>query len=191
MAKTSGELEKEFLDTAKQKTGRNIEAWLSMLKASGIRERKDRMEWLKKGHGLNHLQAQFIVGISLNNGKPVYINENALLENHFSKCEGMRPLFDVISEKIFSTFQGTQLIPKKTYLSFIAIREFAAINIKPTEIRLGLDLGDEPFTDMLQKSNLVGPMPRISHMLIITESSKFDNRVMELLNQSFNRTNTK
>jgi predicted transport protein len=78
--------------------------------------------------------------------------------------------------KIISEFQGTQLIPKKTYLSFTAVREFAAINVKPKEIRLGLDLGEEPFTEVLQKSKLIGPMPRISHMIILTDIKQFDNR---------------
>lgn len=191
MAKTSGEIEKEFIDTAKDKTGKSLQDWLKLVKSSGIEKRNDILEWLKKGHGLNHLQAQLITGIFLNNGNPVYINENALLENQFLKCPEMRAVFDSISEKIISSFQGTQLIPKKTYLSFTAVREFAAINIKPKEIRLGLDLGDEAFTEALQKSKLTGPMPRISHMIILTESTQFDNKVKQLVQQSFNRTNRK
>lgn len=191
MAKTSGEIEKEFIDTAKDRTGKSLQDWLKLVKSSGIEKRNDILEWLKKGHGLNHLPAQLITGIFLNNGNPVYINENALLENQFLKCPEMRAVFDSISKKIISSFQGTQLIPKKTYLSFTAVREFAAINVKPKEIRLGLDLGHEAFTESLQKSKLTGPMPRISHMIILTESTQFDNKVMQLVQQSFNRTNKK
>ena len=191
MAKTSGEIEKEFIDTAKEKTGKSFQDWLKLVQSSGIEKRKDILEWLKKGHGLNHLQAQLITGIYLNNGNPVYINENALLENQFSKCPEMRSVFDSISKKIISSFQGTQLIPKKTYLSFTAVREFAAINVKPNEIRLGLDLGDEPFSETLQKSKLTGPMPRISHMLVFTEANQFDKNVMALLTNSYTRTNSK
>lgn len=191
MAKTSGEIEKEFIESAKAQTGKSLKEWLVLTKSSGIEKRNDILMWLKKGHGLNHLQAQLITGIYLNNGNPVYIDENALLENQFLKCPEMRPLFNTISEKINSTFPGTQLIPKKTYLSFTAVREFAAINVKPKEIRLGLDLGDEPFTTTIQKSKLTGPMPRISHMLIITETSQLDKQVTKLIQQSYNRTHKK
>jgi hypothetical protein len=76
-------------------------------------------------------------------------------------------------------------------LSFIAVREFAAINVKPNEIRLGLDLGDKSFSETLQKSKLTGPMPRISHMLVFTEANQLDKNVMALLTQSYNRTNSK
>jgi predicted transport protein len=191
MAKTSGEIEKEFIDTAKEKTGRSLQEWLKLVKASGIEKRNDILEWLKKGHGLNHLQSQLITGIYLNNGSPVYINEDALLENQFIKCPEMRSVFDSISEKIIGFFQGTQLIPKKTYLSFTAVREFAAINVKPDGIRLGLDLGDAPFTETVQKSKLTGPMPRISHMVILTSPNQTDQKIMELVKQSYNRTHKK
>ncbi len=191
MAKTSGELEKEFIDTAKEKTGKDLNGWLSLVRSSGIAKRNDILDWLKKCHGLNHLQAQFVTGIYLNNGNPVYINEASLLDSQFIKSPAMRPLFDHIQKKIIDNFQGTQLIPKKTYLSFTAVREFAAVNIRPTEIRLGLDLGDMAFNAKVQKSKLTGPMPRISHMIELNDNSSFDKTVADLIKQSYNRTHNK
>lgn len=191
MAKTSGDFEKEFIETVKEKTGKTLEQWLASVKSSGVEKRNDLVAWLKKDHGLNHMQAQLIVGIFLNNGKPVYIDEGNLLESQFAKCPDMRPLFEAVSTKILSSFQGTQLIPKKTYLSFTAVREFAAVNVKPKEIRLGLDLGDMPFDNKVQKSKLTGPMPRISHMLIISDAKQFDKNVLELIQQSYNRCHKK
>jgi predicted transport protein len=121
----------------------------------------------------------------------VYQNENALLNNQFAKAETMRPLFEAVSAKILSLFADTQLIPKKTYLSYTATREFAAINIKPAEIRLGIDLGDMVFTDTVQKTKLTGPMPRISHMVVINDIKQFDKKLVELLQLSYNRTHKK
>ena len=66
------------------------------------------------------------------------------------------------------------MIPKKTYVSYAAKREFAAINIKSKEIRLGMDLGDQPFTEDLEKAKLTGPMPRISHMIVVREKNDFN-----------------
>ncbi|MFN8256321.1 MAG: DUF5655 domain-containing protein [Bacteroidales bacterium] len=188
MAKTSAELEKEFIETAKSVTGNSLQEWLLLVKATGMQKSNEILEWLKKVHKLNHMQSQFIAGIYLNNGNPVYNNPNALIENQFTKCPEMRPLFDLISGKIISSFNGTQLIPKKTYFSFTAIREFAAINVKPGEIRLGLDLGDLQFNESIQKSKLTGPMPRISHMIIIKEANQLNESAMELLSISYKRT---
>lgn len=191
MAKTSGEFEKEFVQTAKEKTGRSLEQWLPVVKASGLTKQMEITNWLKAEHKMNHMQATLLAGLYLNNGKPVYQNETSLLDNQFLKCEAMRPLYDAISEKILATFADTQLIPKKTYLSYTATREFAAINIKPKEIRLGMDLGDMPFTETVQKTKLTGPMPRISHMVVITDIKQFDKKLTDLLQQSYNRTHKK
>ena len=191
MAKTSGDFEREFIDTAKEKTGRTLQEWLELVKTSGLSKQNEILEWLKKEYGLNHMQASLTAGIFLNNGEIVYGNENALMENQFAKCAEMRPLFDAVAEKIISEFEGTQLIPKKTYLSFTAIREFAAVNVKPKEIRLGLDLGDEPFGEVIQKSKLTGPMPRISHMITLTNAKQLDHELMELLTRSYNRCHKK
>lgn len=191
MAKTAGEYEQEFIQTAKEKTGRSLEEWLEVVKPSGLTKQMEILNWLKRDHNLNHMQAQFVAGIYLNDGKVVFQNEGNLLDNQFAKCEEMRPLFESVSERILKEFPETQLIPKKTYVSFTAQREFAAINIKPKEIRLGLDLGDEPFNDFLQKSKLSGPMPRISHMLVLTNIDQLDQRVINYLTQSYNRSNKK
>lgn len=191
MAKTSGEFEQEFIQTAKEKTGKTLEQWLSVVKKSGLSKQMEITNWLKAEHKLNHLQASLLAGLYLNNGQPVYQNETSLLNNQFTKCEEMRSLYNSVSEKILKAFPDTQLIPKKTYLSFTAIREFAAINIKPKEIRLGIDLGDMAFTETLQKSKLTGPMPRISHMIILTDINQFDKHVNEYLQLSYNRSHKK
>ncbi|MES1216779.1 MAG: DUF4287 domain-containing protein [Bacteroidota bacterium] len=187
MAKTSGEFEQEFIQTAKEKTGRTLQQWLPVVKASGLAKPMEIINWLKTEHKLNHLQASLLAGLFLNNGKPVYQNEASLLDNQFVKCEEMRSLFDDVSGKILTHFPDAQLIPKKTYLSYTATREFAAINIKPKEIRLGMDLGDMAFTDTLQKSKLSGPMPRISHMIIISDSKQFDKKLIGYLQVSYSR----
>lgn len=191
MAKTSGEFEKEFIQTAKEKTGKTLEEWLPLLKKSGLSRQMEITNWLKETHKLNHLQSTLLAGLYLNNGKPVYQNEDSLLDNQFVKCEGMRSLYNAIAGKILAQFPDAQVIPKKTYLSFTATREFAAINIKPKEIRLGIDLGDAPFTDILQKSKLTGPMPRISHMVIITGEGQLDKSVSQFLQSSYNRSHKK
>lgn len=191
MAKTSGEFEKEFIETAKEKTGKTLEQWLPVVKASGFSKTMEITNWLKEEHKFNHLQATLLTGLYLNNGKPVYQNEDSLLDNQFAKCEQMKPLFNTVSEMILTHFPEMQMIPKKTYVSFTATREFAAINIKPKEIRLGMDLGDMPFNEKVQKTKLSGPMPRISHMVVVTDAKQLDKTLIEYLQLSYDRCHKK
>jgi len=89
MAKTSGEFEQEFIQTAKEKTGRTLDQWLPVVKKSGLSKQMEITNWLKTEHKLNHLQASLLAGLYLNNGKPVYQNEASLLDNQLpnvKKC---------------------------------------------------------------------------------------------------------
>ena len=191
MAKTSGDFEKEFIASVQETTGKTLEQWYAEIKTTGYSKPMEILNWLKETKGLNHLQANLLSGLYLNNGKPVYVDEAHLLENQFVKCEAMRPLYEAVAEKITATIGNTQIIPKKTYVSFTANREFAAINIKPKEIRLGMDLGDMPFDETIQKTKLTGPMPRISHMVVLTDVSQFYSRIEDLLKQSYDRCHKK
>jgi predicted transport protein len=189
--KTSGEFEQEFIQTAKAKTGRSLEEWLPVVKAAGLSKQMEITNWLKQEHQLNHLQASLLAGLYLNGGKPVYQNEANLLDNQFAKAANMRPLYEALTQKITALFPDVQIIPKKTYISYTAAREFAAINIKPKEIRLGMDLGDTSFTETLLPAKLSGPMPRISHMAIITDIQQVGPWVVDCLQLSYNRTHKK
>ena len=84
MAKTSGEFEKEFIETAKERTGKKLEEWLPVVKKSGLGRQMEITNWLKETHKLNHMQATLLAGLYLNNGKPVYQNEESLLDNQFA-----------------------------------------------------------------------------------------------------------
>ncbi|MBK9270303.1 MAG: DUF4287 domain-containing protein [Saprospiraceae bacterium] len=188
MSKSPAEFEKEFLDSLSSKTGKKLEDWIQIMKKSGFEKTNDLIEYLKTNHSMNHMQAQLLTGIYLNGGKPVYMDEDQLLENQFAKCPEMKGLFHQLSDWIITHYPDTKLIPKKTYLSFTASREFAAVNVKSGEIRLGLDLGDLPFEGQIQKSKLTGPMPRISHMLVLKNSDFIDKELSNPVRLSYQRT---
>jgi hypothetical protein len=120
------------------------------------------------------MQAALLAGIHANGGKPVYDSTDNLLENQFAKDGEMRPLYDALIGFVKANFPAATILPKKTYVSILENREFGALNIKPKELRIGFDLGDRPFGDAVSKSKLSGPMPRISHMTVITNEDQFD-----------------
>ena len=185
--KTSGEFEKEFMDGLKSATGKDLKAWLAEVDSSGIKKRNDLIKWLKESKGFNHMHASLLAGIHANGGKPVYQSTGDLLETQFAKCADMRPLFNAFCAFVQKNFPNSTVLPKKTYVSFLENREFAAVNIKPKELRIGVDLGNRPFDEIVFKSKLSGPMPRISHMVVITDAGQLNNSIAKLLKDSYNR----
>jgi hypothetical protein len=186
--KTSGEIEKEFIDNLKTQSGKSVPEWMKQLSSSGITKRNDLIKGLKEQHGFGHMNASLLAGIYLNNGKPVYGNTADLLANQFARATQMRPLYESFIAFVQKHFGNSSVLPKKTYVSILEKREFAAINIKPKELRIGFDLGDRPFDNTVSKSKLAGPMPRISHMLVLTDKSQLDGDLVELMKASYQRS---
>jgi hypothetical protein len=185
--KTSGEFEQEFIDGLQGSTGKSLADWVIVVDGFSSKKRNEVIEWLKGVHNFNHMQASLLAGIHANGGKPVYQSTDGLLDAQFGKNEDMRPLFDGFVAFISRNFPNATILPKKTYVSVLENREFAAVNIKKGELRIGLDLGDRPFDEKVEKAKLTGPMPRISHMVVAKDDGKFDNSLVELLQQSHGR----
>lgn len=185
--KTSGEFEKEFMDGLASNSGKDLKTWLKIIDGFGTRKRNEVIAKLKSEHGFGHMNASLLAGIHANGGKPVYQSTGDLLANQFAKAPGMRPLFDAFIEFVKRNFPDSTVLPKKTYVSILENREFAAVNIKPKELRIGLDLGDRQFDDKIAKAKLTGPMPRISHMFVLTDANQLDNSVVDILTDSHSR----
>jgi len=185
--KTSGEFEKEFMDGVAGSTGKDLATWLKTIDGFSSKKRNEVIAWLKTDHGFGHMNASLLAGIHANGGKPVYASTDDLLENQFAKAADMRPLYDAFVSFIAKYFPNATFLPKKTYVSVLENREFGAVNIKPKELRIGLDLGDRPFDEKVEKAKLTGPMPRISHMIVATDEHQFDSDLAELLIQSYAR----
>lgn len=189
-AKTSGEIEKEFIDNLKASTKKDLNGWLAEITSLGITKRNDIINSLKNNYGFGHMNASLLAGIYLNGGKPVYGSTDDLLENQFAKAEAMREIYESVINFVKKNFPGVTVLPKKTYVSILEKREFAAINIRPKELRIGFDLGDRPFDDAVTKSKLTGPMPRISHMVVVTGGESLNEDLIGLLRESHSRTHS-
>ena len=185
--KTSGEFEKEFMDDLAKSTGRDLSSWMKTIDGFASKKRNEVIAWLKSEHGFGHMNASLLAGIHANGGKPVYQSTGDLLENQFAKAGEMRPLYDAFIVFVRENFPDASVLPKKTYVSILENREFAAVNIKPKELRIGFDPGDRPFDDKIGKAKLTGPMPRISHMLVLTDAKQLDDSIVHALKESHGR----
>jgi hypothetical protein len=189
MAKSSQQIEQEFIRDVKSISGKDLKTWLTTIRKAGLAKRNEIVNWLKSQHSFGHVNASLLAGIFVNDGKPVYADSDNLLSAQFEKKEDLRPLFEKLISEVLKVVGGAEVTPKKTYVSLHGQREFGAINIKSKELRLGMDLGNMPFDGTLLQSKLTGPMPRISHMVVISEASDINKNVLDLLKKANQRVN--
>ena len=187
MAKDSQRLEEEFIATVHEKTGKTLQEWMSIIDTSGLDKPNAILKWLKDNHHLNHLQANFLSGIYLNNGEPVF-NHEKLFEKLFVTKENLRPLYQSLQQAISNQLADAEFIPTKAYISIEAKRCFACATLTKNNIRVGLDLGDLPFDAYTQKAKSLGAMPNLTHMVEITSTEQIDDKLINLVQVAYNRT---
>jgi hypothetical protein len=190
MARDSQRLEQEFIATAKEKTGKELSEWLAIVGASGLEKKPNTiLNWLKQ-HGLNHSQANFISGIYLNDGLPVF-DYDRLWTNIFAGKDHLRLVYDALQNQISVALPEAEFIPTKAYVSIEGKRCFACATLTKTLIRVGLDLGDLPFDAYTQKAKSLGAMPNLTHMVEISDAAQVDDRLIQHVEQAYQRAHNK
>ena len=190
MAKGSQELEQQFIATAREKTGKDVPEWMTIIGATGLDKPNAILNWLKAEHKLNHLQANFLSGIYLNDGQPVFDYE-VLFQKLFVGKDNLLPLYRTLESGIHTRLPEAEFIPTKAYVSIEGKRCFACATLTKQNIRVGLDLGDTPFDDYTQKARSLGAMPNLTHMVEIAESSQVDSKLLDHVQQAYERVHNK
>ncbi|MET0651826.1 MAG: DUF5655 domain-containing protein [Hyphomicrobiaceae bacterium] len=121
------------------------------------------------------------VEVKVDAQKPLGTDEAALYDKLLAAGKGYRPLYLMLEAEMRKALPNLVILPKTSYLSVGAPKEFAAVTLHATEVRLGLDLGDRPFDPHVHKSKLKGPGPAITHMIILTDARQVDGTLLALL----------
>jgi uncharacterized protein DUF5655 len=116
-------------------------------------------------------------------------NAAAAFDRLLAAAKGYRPLYHLLEAQIRKAVPGAVFAPQARHVSVGAPREFAAITLHATEVRLGLDLGDRLFDGGLQKAKLRGPGPAITHMLVLTDARQIDDALSALVASANARVN--
>jgi hypothetical protein len=126
-------------------------------------------------------------------GKPAPMvepaSDGAALEKLVAMAKGYQPLYRFLEAQIRQAIPGVVVAPRGSYISFGAPRELAAVTLHPTEIRLGLGLGDAPFDARVQKAKLRGPGATITHMVVLTDARQVNEELLALVKAANDRVN--
>lgn len=190
MAKTTTDYEREFVAEAKAKTGRSVEEWMDIIKASGKTKHADMRNWLKSEHKLDHMRATFLTFMFENGGK-IAFDAADLRDTLFANKEQARMITDALEEAISNAYPTVEFVPKKTYISINGDKVMGCATPIKDGVRFGLDLGDTPFEGRVLKAKSLGAMPNITHMLELHNPTEIDAEVLKLTGVAFERTRKK
>jgi hypothetical protein len=190
MAKTTTDYEREFIAEAKEKTGRSVEEWMDVIKASGKLKHAEIRNWLKSEYKLDHMRATFLTFMFENDGK-IAFDAADLRDTLFANKKQARAITDALEEAISDAYPTVKFVPKKTYISINGDKVMGCATPIKDGLRFGLDLGDMPFEGRVQKAKSLGAMPNITHMIELRDPKEIDAEVLKLTGVAFERTRKK
>jgi hypothetical protein len=214
MARDEEEEEREFLADLEARTGRNLAEWMAAIAAQSFADKNEAIDWLR-GQGIPFARASWLERIHSNGGRPIYLHqlpkrggekeqqppapkrapsassvrEIADLDRLLAAGKGYRPLYQMLEAEIRGAVGDLSVRPKAGYISLGAPREFAAVTLYATELRLGLDLGDRPHDAQLQTPRMRGPGAAISHMVVLTDARQVNADLLNLIKAANTRVN--
>jgi predicted transport protein len=160
MARQRGDMREAIARNLPEKTGKTLEEWIQILTTEGPAggKRKERVEWLKREHGLGHGQASTVVELSQRPADYTPPRSDTLIDAQYAgdKAE-LRPVFDRLRSEIEGLGDDVELEAKKTYVAFSRGRQFAIVQPSTkTRVDVGLTLPGETTTDRLEPAGSFG-----------------------------------
>ncbi|HWB44898.1 MAG TPA: DUF5655 domain-containing protein [Hyphomicrobiaceae bacterium] len=206
MPRSEQEEEQEFLADLKARSGRDLAEWMAAIGAMGFTDKNQTIDWLRT-QGFPFARASWLERIHSNGGRPIYAEsvsrpespppaerpkpkprnperearEAAQMDKLLAAAKGYRPLYHLLETRIRQALPAAVVTPKAAYVSIGAPREFAAVTLHATEVRLGLALGDHPFDPQLQKARMKGVGASITHMLLLTDARQVNDDLLALV----------
>jgi hypothetical protein len=171
------------------RTGKTLAQWVVLVKKSGPRDRRERVAWLRKEHGLGGTTAA-LVAYAAEGRRPIdeYADGDALVEAMYS---GRKAALRSVHEAALAAARklGKDVTPsaRKTYVSLVRKRQFGAIQPSATDrVDLGLVLPGVEARGRLQATTTVGG-GRVTHRVALRSPKDVDAEVRRWLKAAYDR----
>jgi Domain of unknown function (DUF5655)/Domain of unknown function (DUF4287) len=184
-----------WVATLKEKTGRSLQEWVTLVKRSGPRTEKERCEWLKKEHGLGTNAASWIAEraegkATVDDDPQAYLQAaEGYVEKMFSGGKAaLQPVYEALLDLGFSLGPDVKACPCQTIVPLYRKHVFA--QIKPstrTRIDLGLALGDTKAPKRLIDTGGFAKKDRITHRIEIARVADIDAEVKKWLRVAYEK----
>ena len=164
-----------------QATGRSINEWMALVKASGATRHSEMVAWLKAEHGFSHGNANF-VALTAKRGSVAGGVE--LIDAMYAGPKGaLRPFHDQVTAVAQGFGTDVELAPKQAYVSLRRSKQFATVGPGPGgRLEIGLNLaGVEP----AGRLEATGGM--CTHRVRLSSTDELDAQVIGWLREAYER----
>ena len=108
-----------------QATGRSLDEWVSLVKASGLEQHRRIVEWLKAEHGFSHGNAN-LVALTARRA-PVKSGDDGVDAIYAGPRTTLRPFHDRVIELVRGFGPDVGTAPKQAYVSLRRSKQFGTV----------------------------------------------------------------
>lgn len=172
MALSSEQAAQTMIDNLPAKTGKSLDEWQVVIKASGAAKHGEIMRLLKGEHGVSHGFANLIAQKALGR---LDTSDADLLTNQYKGKEALQPIHDCVVEFVKTLGGDVEIAPKKTSVSLRRSKQFALIQPSTkTRVDLGINLKG---VDPVGRLESMGANAMCTHKVKLTSADEFDDEV--------------
>lgn len=183
MADAASELE-SMLRNLKEKTGKDITAWVKLAKASGETAHGKIVAHLKSKHGLGHGYANLVAHTHLKTGA---INADAgdlVAAQYAGPKSALKPWYDVLAKEIAAFGADVEFAPKNAYVSLRRSKQFGLIQPSTaTRLDVGLVLKGVAAKGRLEDGSKWNAM--CTHRVRVSSLAEIDKELVAWLKQAY------
>ena len=166
-----------------QSTGRSMDEWVALVKASGKERHTDILAWLKAEHGFSHGNAN-LVALTAKRGTVVGDGGDDVLDAIYAgpKAE-LRPFHDAVVALARGFGQDVELAPKLAYVALRRSKQFATVGpASGGRLEIGLNLKGKEAGGRLEATSGM-----CTHRVRLSSPDELDDQVRGWLREAYER----
>jgi predicted transport protein len=185
MAKSPEAMKAAMIAGMAGKTGKSLEEWLAIVRASKLSKHKEFMTLLKEKHGLTHGFANMIALQALQSDSHTVGDTGALVDAQYAGAKAvLRPLYDQLLAKIQGFGKDVEVSPKKAYVSLRRNKQFAILQPSTaTRLDVGINLKSAEPTERLEASGSFNAM--VTHRVRLSKPAEINKELLGWLKRAY------
>jgi len=178
--------EASWMASLAAKTGKTIDEWIPIARATGVEKHSELVARLKADHGLTHGYANTIA-LKARASDAGSMDGAELVEQMFAGPRAaVRPIYDRVMAQAAGLGGDVELAPKKGYMSLRRKKQFALVQPSTKErVDLGLSLKGEPPAGRLEPAGSWNAM--VTHRVRLSSEAEVDAEVAAWLRAAYDR----
>ena len=175
--------EATMVSNLQDKTGKSLDAWVKIAKASKQTKHGKLVALLKSEHGLTHGYANLVAHRTLKSAASDSAPDDLVASQYSGKKSELKPIYDALIAAV-TRFGDVEVSPKKAYVSLRRAKQFAIFQPSTaTRLDVGIKLKDVEPVGRLETSGSFNSM--VSHRVRVESQKDIDKELVGWLRQAY------